>query len=288
MGVHAQCIHLFATPRTIDQRAPLSMEFSNQEYRSELPCLSTGALPIPGIDSKISCVSCIEQVPSLDLEDPLQILSQLRQCRRGPGEGNGNPLQCACLGNPMDRGACELQSRGSQRDTTELLNNSSNSSITGRKNWEGASFRNEGLQDICNRAMEEATRLPRAELRPRDYLRRPYTSPLAGLQVQSERCEAWGKVPSGPAALGGEPSWKLPWKTRKAVLSLFLYPTLLPLLPFSRFSFSFRYLLAVIFFFQIVSLLCNNPFVVPRVSPCVAHCIAMLRDYYCIESLSCV
>jgi len=21
-----------------------------------------------------------------------------------PGEGNGNPLQCSCLGNPMDRG----------------------------------------------------------------------------------------------------------------------------------------------------------------------------------------
>ena len=24
---------------------------------------------------------------------------------RSPGEGNGNPLQCSCLGNPMDRGA---------------------------------------------------------------------------------------------------------------------------------------------------------------------------------------
>ena len=24
---------------------------------------------------------------------------------RSPGEGNGNPLQFACLGNPMDRGA---------------------------------------------------------------------------------------------------------------------------------------------------------------------------------------
>ena len=23
-----------------------------------------------------------------------------------PGEGNGNPLQCSCLGNPTDRGAC--------------------------------------------------------------------------------------------------------------------------------------------------------------------------------------
>ena len=25
--------------------------------------------------------------------------------RRSPGEGNGNPLQDSCLGNPMDRGA---------------------------------------------------------------------------------------------------------------------------------------------------------------------------------------
>ena len=25
---------------------------------------------------------------------------------RSPGEGNGSSLQCCCLGNPMDRGAC--------------------------------------------------------------------------------------------------------------------------------------------------------------------------------------
>ena len=25
--------------------------------------------------------------------------------QRSPGEGNGNPLQYSCLGNPMDRGA---------------------------------------------------------------------------------------------------------------------------------------------------------------------------------------
>ena len=24
---------------------------------------------------------------------------------RSPGDGNGNPLQCSCLENPMDRGA---------------------------------------------------------------------------------------------------------------------------------------------------------------------------------------
>ena len=27
---------------------------------------------------------------------------------RSPGEGNGNPLQYSCLGNPMDRGAWQV------------------------------------------------------------------------------------------------------------------------------------------------------------------------------------
>ena len=27
---------------------------------------------------------------------------------RSPGEGNGNPLQFSCLGNPMDRGAWQI------------------------------------------------------------------------------------------------------------------------------------------------------------------------------------
>ena len=33
---------------------------------------------------------------------------------RFPGEGNGNPLQCSCLENPIDREG-RLQSMGSQR-----------------------------------------------------------------------------------------------------------------------------------------------------------------------------
>jgi len=33
------------------------------------------------------------------------------------GEGNGNPFQCSCLGNPMDRGTswATVQSMGSQK-----------------------------------------------------------------------------------------------------------------------------------------------------------------------------
>ena len=31
---------------------------------------------------------------------------------RVPGEGNGNPLQYSCLGNPMDRGAWRVTVHG--------------------------------------------------------------------------------------------------------------------------------------------------------------------------------
>ena len=34
---------------------------------------------------------------------------------RSSGEGNGNPFQSSCLGNPMDRGAWCVQSMGLQK-----------------------------------------------------------------------------------------------------------------------------------------------------------------------------
>ena len=40
---------------------------------------------------------------------------------RSPGGGNGNPLQYSCLGNPMNKGACVLQSMGSQKNRTQLM-----------------------------------------------------------------------------------------------------------------------------------------------------------------------
>ena len=43
--------------------------------------------------------------------DPSLILGS----ERSPGEGKGNPLQCSCLENPMDRGPGRLQFTGSQR-----------------------------------------------------------------------------------------------------------------------------------------------------------------------------
>ena len=41
-------IQLFAPPWTVAYQAPLSMEFSRQEYWSELPYPSPGDLPNPG------------------------------------------------------------------------------------------------------------------------------------------------------------------------------------------------------------------------------------------------
>ena len=40
---------LFVTPWTVARQAPLSMEFSRQEYRSGLPFSTPGNLPDPGI-----------------------------------------------------------------------------------------------------------------------------------------------------------------------------------------------------------------------------------------------
>ena len=41
---------------------------------------------------------------------------------RSPGEGNGNPLQYSCLGNPMDRGAWLATVHGVAKSQTRLSN----------------------------------------------------------------------------------------------------------------------------------------------------------------------
>ena len=44
--------------------------------------------------------STIKNLPAI-AED----VGSIPELGRSPGEGNGNPLQCSCLGNPTDRGA---------------------------------------------------------------------------------------------------------------------------------------------------------------------------------------
>ena len=43
-------VQLFVAPQTVDHQAPLSMEFSKQEYWSGLPFPTPGDLPNPGIE----------------------------------------------------------------------------------------------------------------------------------------------------------------------------------------------------------------------------------------------
>ena len=56
------CVRLFATPSTVAHLAPLSMEFSRQEYWSRLPFPFPGGLPDPGIKSFMSPVRQMESL----------------------------------------------------------------------------------------------------------------------------------------------------------------------------------------------------------------------------------
>ena len=56
------------------------------------------------------------------------------ELERSLGEGNGNPLQYFCLGNPMNRGAWQAIVHGvAESDMTYQLNNNNNKAI-GRTN----------------------------------------------------------------------------------------------------------------------------------------------------------
>ena len=72
-------IWLFVTPWTVAHQAPLSMEFSRQEYWSVLPCPSPGDLPNPGIEPR----SPELRADSLPAEPPgkpnLTLISRLAQ-----------------------------------------------------------------------------------------------------------------------------------------------------------------------------------------------------------------
>ena len=64
------CVRLFATPRTVVHQAPLSMEFSSQQYWSGLPFPSPGDLSDPGIEPG----SPESQADSLPSEPPGKLL----------------------------------------------------------------------------------------------------------------------------------------------------------------------------------------------------------------------
>ena len=49
---------------------------------------------------------------------------EMRNYKRnvGEGNGNGNPIQCSCLGNSMDRGVCHATVHGVTKSQTQLSN----------------------------------------------------------------------------------------------------------------------------------------------------------------------
>ena len=55
---------------------------------------------------------------------------------RSPGEGNGNPLQYSCLGNPMDGGAQlgRLQSMGLQKSQPQVMKKNNSLTAPGATN----------------------------------------------------------------------------------------------------------------------------------------------------------
>ena len=64
---------------------------------------------------RLHCGSVVQNLP-LNARDAGSILG-LERC---PGEGNGNPLQYFCLGNPMDREAWQAKFMGFQKSWTWL------------------------------------------------------------------------------------------------------------------------------------------------------------------------
>ena len=55
--------------------------------------------------------------PPAKVED----MSLIPGSERAPGEGNGNPLQYSCLGNPMDRGTWLVTVHGVTKESDKQL-----------------------------------------------------------------------------------------------------------------------------------------------------------------------
>ena len=67
-----------ATPGTVARQAPLSMEFSRQEYWSGLPCPPPGDLPNPGI-KPMSPALQVDSLPSKPPGKPYVAINILNQ-----------------------------------------------------------------------------------------------------------------------------------------------------------------------------------------------------------------
>ena len=101
------------------RQAPLSMGFSRQESWSGLPFPPPGGPLHPGIEPGSHEAPDCRQIPYYlgpwgsfpgGSDGKASVynagdLGSIPGSGRSPGEANGNPLQCSCLENCMDRGA---------------------------------------------------------------------------------------------------------------------------------------------------------------------------------------
>ena len=85
------CVRLFATPRTVACQAPLSVEFSRQEYWSGLPFPSPGDLPDLGIKPWSSALQA-DSLPSELAGKPqlVQVFNKIIQKNQNEHSGQLN------------------------------------------------------------------------------------------------------------------------------------------------------------------------------------------------------
>ena len=98
-----QTCALFATPWTVAHQAPLSMEFSRQEYWSELPCPSPGDLPDPEIEPRSPSWKADSLLSNLPGNLYLQFCSVIQSCPT-----LCNPMNCSKAGFPVHHQLPEL------------------------------------------------------------------------------------------------------------------------------------------------------------------------------------
>ena len=102
-------VWLFATVWIVACQAPLSTVFSQEEYWGRVPFSPPGDLPDPGIETPSHWCHLGAQLVKnlLTMQETTYDAGKagsIPGLGRFPGEGNGNPLQYSCLGNPVDRG----------------------------------------------------------------------------------------------------------------------------------------------------------------------------------------
>ena len=66
-------VQLFATPWTVAHQAPLSVEFSSQEYCNRLAFPPLGDLPDPGIKIVFHAGEVVDSLPLCHLGSPMVI-----------------------------------------------------------------------------------------------------------------------------------------------------------------------------------------------------------------------